>query len=115
MRASQAIKLTVQQRLGFEITLARSRIERGYAKVQREIHDGHKVNESTMIELHEAEQILAALERVSGDFYRRHLADMKAYREDMKAYREEQKQRAKEDADSAVAFASRNGDNDDVR
>ena len=105
MRAGVAVKLTVEQRLGFEITLARTRIERGYEAIQSQIHDGAKVSDAAMVELHEAEQILAALERVSGDFYRRHLADMKAYRE-------EQKQHAKDATEEALDAASHTGDNE---
>jgi vacuolar-type H+-ATPase subunit C/Vma6 len=99
MRASHAIKLTVERRLAFEITLARCRIERAYKRARDEIHHGGKVSDAAAIELHEAEQILSALERVSGDFYRRHLAAMKAYRE-------EQKQQAKTDADYVLTVAS---------
>ena len=101
MRATYAIKLTVAQRLGFEITLARARIERAYEHMQKDLHDLHKYADSTMIELHEAEQILAALERVSGDFYRQTIANMKAYRE-------EQKQRASDDTKSAIEVAAGN-------
>lgn len=92
MRASSALKLSVQQRLGFEITLARARIERAYKRMQDDLHAFGTYPDTTMIELHEAEQILTALERVSGDFYRRTI-------DNMKAYRAEQKQCAKEDAD----------------
>lgn len=98
MRASNAVKLTVQQRLGFEIALARSRIEMAYERMQKDLHEYGKYTDTTGIELHEAEQILAALERVSGDFYRRHL-------ESMKAYREEQKREARESATKAVERA----------
>lgn len=98
MRPTSAVKLTVQQRLGFEITLARARIERAYKRMQDDLHAYGKYPDTTMIELHEAEQILTALERVSGDFYKRTIANMKAYRE-------EQKQRAKEDADYALECA----------
>ena len=98
MRAASAIKLTVQQRLGFEITLARARIERAYKRMQDDLHAFGKYPDTTMIELHEAEQILAALERVSGDFYRRTI-------ENMRLYREEQKQQAKADADYALELA----------
>lgn len=98
MRAGHAVKLTVQARLGFEITLARARIERAYKRMQDDLHAYGKYPDTTMIELHEAEQILAALERVSGDFYKRHI-------ENMRAYRDEQKQRAKEDAEAALEIA----------
>lgn len=98
MRASNAVKLTVQQRLGFEIALARSRIEMAYERMQKDLHEYGKYTDTTGIELHEAEQILAALERVSGDFYRRTIANMKAYRE-------EQKRTAKEEAEMAMANA----------
>lgn len=98
MRPSQALKLTVQQRLGFEITLARSRIERAYKQMQDDLHAYGKYPDTTMIALHEAEQILAALERVSGTFYKQTI-------ENEKAYREEQKRYAKEDADAALATA----------
>lgn len=37
-----------------------------------------------MIALHEAERTLAALERVSGDFYRQSIANAKAYREEQR-------------------------------
>ena len=97
---SQAIKLTVQQRLGFEITLARARIERAYKRMQDDLHAFGKYPDTTMIELHEAEQILVALERVSGDFYRQTIANLKAYRD-------EQKQRAKEDAQHALETAGK--------
>ena len=71
MRPSSALKLTVQQRLGFEITLAQARIERSYKRMQDDLHAYGKYPDCTGIELHEAEQILSALERVSGDYYRR--------------------------------------------
>lgn len=98
MRAATALKLTVKQRLGFEITLARARIDRAYEKMQRDLHDLGKYAEQTMIECHEAEQILMALERVSGDYYRKTIANMKAYRE-------EQKAQAKADARYALEVA----------
>lgn len=99
MRAASALKLTIEQRLGFEITLARARIDRAYQRMQTDLHECGKYADSTMIELHEAEQILHALERVSGAYYRETIANMKAYRE-------EQKARAKEDADFALAEAA---------
>ena len=99
MRASYAVKLTVEQRLGFEITLARARIERAYKQMQDDLHAYGHYPDSTGIALHEAEQILAALERVSGDFYRRTI-------ENVKAYREEQKQQAKDDAAYALEVAA---------
>lgn len=99
MRAITALKLTVEQRLGFEMTLARARIERAYARMQSDLHEFGKYPDSTMIELHEAEQILHALERVSGAFYR-------CLIENMKTYGDEQKQRAKEDAAYAVEVAA---------
>ena len=93
-----ALKLTVAQRLGFEITLARARIERAYKQMQDDLHSLGKYPDSTGIALHEAEQILAALERVSGDFYRRSI-------ENEKAYRDEQKRYAVEDAKVVLAAA----------
>lgn len=98
MRAASALKLTVQQRLGFEVTLARARIERAYEQMQKDLHGNGRYNDSTMIELHEAEQILIALERVSGAFYRTTIANAKAYHD-------EQKKQVKEDADMAIANA----------
>jgi vacuolar-type H+-ATPase subunit C/Vma6 len=98
MRASNALKLTVEQRLGFEITLARARIERAYKQMQDDLHNLGKYPDSTGIALHEAEQILTALERVSGDYYRQTIENVKKYRED-------QKQQAAEDAAFAVAEA----------
>ena len=100
MRAATALRLTIEQRLGFEITLARARIERAYLRMQNELHEYGKYPDSTMIELHESEQILYALERVSGAFYRSTI-------ENMKAYREEQKRRAKEDAGYVLAKAGK--------
>jgi ABC-type enterochelin transport system ATPase subunit len=98
VRASSALKLTVAQRLGFEITLARARIERAYKQMQDDLHAFGRYPDSTGIALHEAEQILAALERVSGDFYRRSI-------ESERAYRDEQKRNAAEDAKVALAQA----------
>ena len=48
MRASRALKLTVQQRLGFEITLARARIERAYKRMQDDLHAFGKYPDTTM-------------------------------------------------------------------
>ena len=98
VKASCALKLTVQQRLGFEITLARARVERAYKRMQDDLHALHRYPDSTMIALHEAEQILTALERVSGSFYRHSL-------EDAKACRKQQKQRAEQEARNAFAKA----------
>ena len=98
MRPSSALKLTADQRLGFEITLAQARIERSYKRMQDDLHAFGKYPDSTMIELHEAEQILAALERVSGVYYKRII-------ENLKAYREERKAGAREAADHVVAKA----------
>ena len=79
MKATSAMKLTVQQRLGFEITYARARIEQYYKKMQDELHNYGKYTDSTVIALHEAEQVMLALERVNGDFYRQTIANTKAY------------------------------------
>lgn len=95
MRASNALKLTVEQRLGFEITLARARIERAYKQMQDDLHALGKYPDSTGIALHEAEQILAALERVSGDYYRQTI-------ENVKNYRKEQARNADQEARAAV-------------
>ncbi len=98
MRSASALKLTVQQRLGFEITYARARIQREYERMQIDLHSLGKYADATGIALHEAEQILAALERVNGEFYKRII-------EGEKSYREEQKRQAKEDAKLAIAKA----------
>ena len=98
MRPSSALKLTIQQRLGFEITLAQARIERSYKRIQDDLHAFGKYPDSTGIALHEAEQILSALERVSGDYYRRIIEGFKKYNED-------RKREAKESADHAIAVA----------
>lgn len=98
MRPSSALKLTVEQRLGFEITLAQARIERSYKRMQDDLHAFGKYPDSTMIELHEAEQILSALERVSGDYYRRIIDGLKKANED-------RKREAREEAAAALINA----------
>lgn len=89
MNATAALKLTVAQRLGFEVTLARATVERAYKQMQDDLHGHGRYNDSAMIALHEAERTLAALERVSGDFYRQSIANAKAYREEQKRYASE--------------------------
>lgn len=84
MRPSSALKLTMEQRLGFEITLAQARIERAYKQMQDDLHAHGKYTDAAGIALHEAEQVLAALERVSGAYYQRIIDGIKKYNEDRK-------------------------------
>ena len=105
MRATQALKLTVEQRLGFEITLARARIERAYKAMQDDLHACGRYPDSTGLALHEAEQILAALERVSGAFYRTSIENVKKYREEQKLHSEEDAKFALEEARDKIEEA----------
>ncbi len=105
MRPSSALKLTVQQRLGFEITLAQARIERSYKRMQDDLHAYGKYPDTTMIALHEAEQILCALERVSGDYYRRII-------DGLKKFNEERKREAAEAAAHAISVATDGGNHE---
>src|SRR5262245_57120136 len=105
MTPQKALRLTVEQRLGFEITAARAVVEREYQRMQDDLHNLGKYHDSTMIALHEAERVLAALERVNGDYYRRVI-------EGLKAYREERKREAREAAEAALAHAGNGVFND---
>lgn len=98
MSPHKALRLTIEQRLGFEVTAARARVTHLYEQMQHELHQYGKYPESTQFMLHEAERVVAALERVSGEHYRRVIADEKAYRE-------EQKKRAEEEARYALEAA----------
>lgn len=102
MRPRAALKLTVEQRLGFEIALARELIAASYKQMQEDLHNHGKYNPSSMIELHESERVLCALERVSGKFYRDCL-------DAERAHNAECRERAKEKMSEALSDAARKG------
>ena len=71
MRTGTALRMTVETRLKRELEMARARVEVEFERALKEIRAGRTLPDTTAIALHEAEQIVAALERVDGSFYRR--------------------------------------------